>query len=388
MTRVAVPTRMLRWAIDRADVPEETLRERNNLDKLPEWLAGNRQPTLKQLEIFAKATHTPIGYLFLNEPPEERVPIPDFRTIAAQPVAHPSPNLLDTIYLCQQRQEWYRDYVRSLGEDPLPLIGSAHTADDINTTARNIRETLGFDLDQRRRFRTWTDALRHFIEQADQLGVLVMVSGVVGSNNRRKLDPEEFRGFALTDPLAPLIFINGADSKSAQMFTLAHELAHLWLGESALSDATARITPNHAVERWCNHVAAELLVPLDAIRDAHDPDQPLADALQTLARRFKVSTLVILRRLHDARFLSRDRFWAAFDEERQRLINLAVEKKRKGSRGDYYLTAAARVSKRFARAVVVATWEGHSTFTEAYRLLGCRKSSTLRELGHSVGVDV
>lgn len=373
---------MLQWAIDRSDEPERRLRER--FVKLPDWLSGERRPTLKQLESFARATHTPIGYLFLSDPPREPVPIPDFRTIAGQPVAQPSPNLLDTIYLCQQRQEWFRDYARSLGEQPLPFVGSARPTDDVTAAARQIRAALGFNLDQRRQFRTWIEALRSFIEQADDLGVLVMVSGVVASNNRRRLDPDEFRGFALADPLAPLVFINGADTKSAQMFTLAHELAHLWLGESALSDVTARITPDHAIEKWCNRVAAELLVPLDALRDAHTPGEPLRDALDRLARQFKVSTLVVLRRLFDARRLTRDVFWAAYDAELQHLREITAP----GSGGDYYRTTAARVSRRFARAVVTATWEGRTSFTEAFRMLGCRKTSTLRELGHSVGVDV
>ena len=145
-------------------------------------------------------------------------------------MSHPSPDLLETVYLCQQRQDWYRDFALSMHEPTLGFVGSANLKDDIVEIAATMRHILSFDLEERRRLATWTDALRHCIGQADALGVLVMASGVVGSNNRRRLEPREFRGFALADPLAPLIFINGADTKAAQMFTLAHELAHLWLG--------------------------------------------------------------------------------------------------------------------------------------------------------------
>jgi transcriptional regulator with XRE-family HTH domain len=228
---------MLRWACERAGYEPRDLARR--IPQLPAWERGEKQPTLKQLEEFAKATRTPIGFLFLPEPPVEAVPIPDFRTVAGGRIDHPSPDLLDTLYLCQQRQEWYREYTRSMGEGPLAFVGSVRTSDDVARAAAMIRNALGFDLDERRALPTWTEALRRFIAQADAAGVLVMVSGVVGSNNRRKLDPQEFRGFALADDRAPLVFINGADTKAAQMFTLAHELAHVWLGQSALSDAQA-----------------------------------------------------------------------------------------------------------------------------------------------------
>lgn len=379
MNRVAVKPELLRWARERSGRSAETLA--GKFPRLEAWERGEAQPTLKQLEQFAKATFTPVGYLFLQEPPVERVPIPDFRTLAGTPTGRPSPDMLDTIYLCQQRQEWYRDFARTMGEEPLALVGSVKVTDDVVATAAAMRRALGFDLDERRRLPTWTEALRRFVEQADGLGILVMVSGVVGSNNRRRLDPQEFRGFALADTLAPLVFVNGADTKAAQMFTVAHELAHLWLRESAVSDAQASEVPRHAVERWCNQVAAEVLVPLAAMRATYDRAAELDAEIARLARQFKVSTLVILRRIHDAGGLSRGQFRAAYEAEFERLRALP-----RTSGGDFYLTLGARAGKTFARALVVSTLEGRTSFTEAFRLLGFKKMVTFRELGESLGV--
>lgn len=381
MMRVEVKPELLRWARERSGLDPGALAHR--FPRLDGWERREASPTLKQLESFAKATHTPVGYLFLQEPPIERVPIPDFRTAGNEHIGRPSPDLLDTIYICQQRQEWYRDFARSEGEAPVPFVGSARPTDDVEATAARIRRALGFDVEERRQMPTWTEALRRFIEQADALGVLVMVNGVVGSNNRRKLDPREFRGFALSDHLAPLVFINGADTKAAQAFTLAHELAHIWLGLSAVSDAQASRMPEHEVERWCNRVAAELLAPLAAVRAEYQPGNPLGEEINRLARRFKVSTLVVLRRIHDVGGLTQDQLWRAYGEELQRLLALPA-----GSGGDFYLTLGARASKRFARALVVSALEGRSSFTEAFRLLGFKKMATFRELGQSLGVGV
>ena len=232
------------------------------------------------------------------------MPVPDFRTLRDELLAEPSTELLDTLYLCQQRQDWFRDYARMHGLTALGIRRQrARAGQRPRQWPRQMRETLALSADERRQLPTWTDALRQLIAQAEEAGVLVMASSIVGSNSHRKLDVGEFRGFALADPLAPLVFLNGADSKAAQMFTLAHELAHIWLGASGVSDSDAGQVPEQQVERWCNRVAAELLVPLEALRAAHRPDAPIPEEIQRLAREFKVSTLVALRRLFDAGFI-------------------------------------------------------------------------------------
>ncbi|MCY3878638.1 MAG: XRE family transcriptional regulator [Rhodobacteraceae bacterium] len=381
MIRSPVNPVLLRWARERAGIAQEDLTAK--FKKLPEWETGRIQPTLKQLEAFAHAVHVPVGYLFLSTPPEEVLPIPDYRTFAGHAVTRPSPNLMDTIYACQERQSWYRNHARVGGETEVDFVGSASIEASPETVARRMRETLGFDLVTRRECPTWTDALRLFIRQADDTGVLVMVSGVVMSNSRRSLDPTEFRGFALCDPLAPLIFVNGKDTKAAQMFTLAHELAHIWLGASALSNLGVVPGPGFRDEEvWCNAVAAELLVPLDALRSDLRRNEPLPDALSRLARIFKVSTLVILRRLLDAGWLTRERFDAAWAQESQRLGKLV----KSGSGGDFYRTTVARVGRRFARALVVSTLEGQTLYRDAFRMLGIKKTKTFNNLGREAGV--
>ena len=382
MTSVAVNTELLCWARERAGLAQDDLI--GKFKKLPEWEAGKARPTLKQVEAFARAVHVPVGYLFLTEPPEEIVPIPDFRTFAGQKVMRPSPNLLDTIYTCQERQSWYRDFVRVEREPELIFVGSATVATSPDVVAAEIRKTLGFNLEAQRACRTWTDAFRLFIEQADKASVLVMISGVVMSNNYRRLDPAEFRGFALSDPLAPLVFVNGSDPKAAQMFTLAHELAHLWLGASALSNIGAAPRLGFRQEEiWCNAVAAEVLVPLAILRAELRNGEPLPDTLSRLARTFKVSTLVVLRRLLDAKWLERSSFDEAWAQELKRLQTLAQG----GSGGgNFYHTTLARVSRRFTRALVVSTLEGQTLYRDAYRMLGVSRTETFNKLGREVGV--
>lgn len=348
---------------------------------LPEWEAGETHPTLRQLEHYAQATHAPLGYFFLSAPPQEAVPIPDFRTMG-HGVPRLSADLLDVIYTCQTRQAWYRDEALVSGEVPLAFIGSVTLATPPAEAAASIRQMLGFSVQARRECPTWAEALRLFIAQAEQAGVMVMVSGVVMNNNNRHLDPQEFRGFALSDAIAPLVFINGTDGKAAQMFTLAHELAHLWLGQTALSDAAMAEVSGHATETWCNRVAAELLAPQAEFCAALAQGEALDVALQRLARHFKVSTLVVLRRMLDVDWLGRDAFWRAYRAEEERLKTLAA---RNAGGGDFYRTTVARVSKRFAQALVASTLEGRTLYRDAFRMLGIAKPGTFNELSRTLG---
>lgn len=378
--RVTVKPELLRWAADRSGIEPEDLARR--FPRLHTWEIGDAKPTLKQLEHFARATHTPIGFLFLAEPPEERIPIPDFRTIRDERIRRPSPDLLDTIYLCQQRQDWYHDFAQGLGQEGRPFVGSIAPGTPVKDAAATMRARLAFSTDARRQSPTWEVALRTFVQLAEDAGVLVMVSGVVGNNTHRKLDPDEFRGFALVDDLAPLVFVNGADTKAAQMFTLAHELVHIWTGRSGVIDADVSAVPT-GHERWCNEVAAEILVPLDEFRLEHRGGATVRSELDRLARVFKVSTLVILRRMSDSGYLTGDPYWKAFRDELALLRSIE-----RGSGGNFYFTQPVRNSRRFTRALIADTLEGNTLYRDAFRMLGVSTDATFRELGAKLGFAV
>jgi Zn-dependent peptidase ImmA (M78 family) len=377
--RVEVSPRLLAWARRRSGLTVDDLVRR--FPGLGAWERGELLPTFKQLEGYAKATHTPIGFLFLPEPPEEQVPIPDYRTMGDKGIRRPSPDLLDTIYQCEQRQDWYREFAQVNQEKLVEFVGSLTTATPPVAAAATMREALRFDPGERGS--TWAEALRRLISRAEELGFLIMVNGVVGSNTHRKLDPREFRGFALADPLAPLVFVNGADTKAAQIFTVVHELTHLWLGGAALDDAdlTAAVSPD--TERWCNQVAAEVLLPLSAVTESPQVADLAAEA-ERLAQRFKVSTLVALRRIYDAGRLNWDDYQAAYRAEFERIRGLMSERTSGG--GNFFNTQPTRVSRRFAQAVIASTLEGQTLYRDAFQMLGFKKLSTFNELASQLGI--
>jgi len=383
--RVEVRPRVLEWARARSGVDDEVWEQR--FPRYEAWLGGQAAPTLKQLEDFARKTHTPVGFFFLEEPPVETVPIPDFRTIGDRPVAAAgdvvSADLLDVIYACERRQEWYRDNQLLEGEPPLPFVGVANTTDAVDDVAGQMRQTFDWTAQRRAGCRTSDAALTWLRERAEAAGVLVMISGIVGSNTHRALDPQEFRGFALVDRYAAVVFVNGADSKAAQVFTLVHELAHLWLGESALSDLDPQSIRSNAVERWCNQVAAEFLVPMAEFRQRFDQRADLRAQLRPLADHFRVSSQVILGRIREAGVLTWDEYLTELGVERQRVAAFLADR---GGGGNYYNTEPVQVSRRFASALIASAKEGRTPYTTAFRLLDVKKESTFDGLADRLGV--
>lgn len=366
MSRVAVSRDVLRWAIERSGLTPDSLQRK--FPKIRQWEVGASQPTLRQLESLAKATLTPLGFFFLPVPPEEQLPIPHFRTLDGGSPSRPGPDLLHTVQTMQRRQAWMHEFLIEQDQNRLPFVGSARIEEAPHSVADRIRRTLEFEEGWASQEATWTDALRVLRDAMEAVGILVIVNGIVGNNTNRRLDPTEFRGFVLVDDYAPLVFVNGADGKAAQMFTLAHELAHVFLGSSAAFDLRELRPADDPTEKACNRVAAECLVPERELRQAWPSVSRDPEPFQAIARHFKVSALVAARRALDlalirqAEFLE---FYRAYQEDERR-----TAAQQHGGGGDFYATQHGRVGRPFARAVARAAKEGQLLYSEAYRLTG------------------
>ena len=356
MTRVDVPPEMLRWACKRAGYDVGDLATR--VPQLQAWVRRERLPTLKQLEKLAKVTHTPLGYLFLPEPPEERLPVPDYRTVAGAARDRPSPDLLDTLYTMRRRQEWLRESLVDSDAEPLAFVASARLADDPGAVGREMRRSLGLDGEWAAGVGTWQDAVRELRRAIEKLGVMAVING----------------GFALTDPYAPLIFVNGADTKSAQTFTLAHELAHIWSGREGLSGFETLLPGGTDVEDWCNRAAAELLAPEREVRARWEEVRREARPFDSLARTFKVSSVVAARRALDLNLVDRSTFFDFYEN----YVNREHRSGAKSTGGNFYNNQNTRVGELFATQVLHAAMEGRIGFKQAYDLTGLRGGSFTR----------
>jgi Zn-dependent peptidase ImmA (M78 family) len=357
-TEVDINANMLTWAIVRAgyDLPEFA----EKMPRITAWINGEKKPTVKQLESFSKKVHLPFGYLFLPEPPKEPLPIPFFRTNGKQ-AEKVSLNVYDTILILQQRQSWLKEYLEDNDFEPLSYVGQFKNSQDVNAIVNSIRQTLGLAQDWAIHFRTWQDALNHLVETIEDKGIITVFNGVVENNTSRTIEVDECRGFVLVDDFAPFMFINNSDGKAAQLFTIVHELAHIWTGHSAGFDFRTLQPANDPIEVLCDKVAAEFLVPAETFSDQWNKNP----SIQSCTRFFKVSEIVIARRALDTGKISRNQFFAFYEEYKNREF---VKKQNQGSGGDFYATARKRLSLTFASHINNAVKTGQLLYRDAYKL--------------------
>ena len=359
---------VLRWARNRAGLDHATLARKVGVkeDRVAGWERSG-QISFRQAEKLADATYTPFGCLFLPEPVEDRLPIADFRTVGDRPPGRPSPNLLDTVHAMQRRQDWMRDDLIAHGIEPPGFVGAFAGGAPAKRMAAAARAALDLAPGWAAERRSWEEALRFLQQRMEHAGILLVVNGVVGNDTSRRLDPDEFRGFALVDEYAPLIFVNNADFKAAQMFTLAHELAHLLIGKEGVFNSDFLQPTGRCKEISCNAVAAEFLVPEAELRARWAPVQADPDRWRALARRFRVSEIVAARRALDLGLVSQSEFRDFYR------LSLGRNRNRRGkSGGDFWRTQNLRIGRRFGAAVVRAVLEDRLLYRDAYSLTDLR----------------
>lgn len=380
-SRISVSHRILEWAVARSGRSISDLQR--TLPKLPKWQEGEYL-TLHEVESLAKETSTPLGYFFLQDPPEDRLPIPHFRTIKNGFSNYsPSPELIDTIQIMEQRQSWMRENLIEEGQDRLNFVGSADIRESPENIANDIRQALNLEQLWAADQPNWNKALIELRARMEDAGILIVVTGIVGTNTHRKLEVSEFRGFVLVDDYAPLVFVNNSDGKAAQMFTLAHELAHIWFGKSAIFDLEGLQPADDEIEKACNRVAAEFLVPEKRLRELWEKSVKniqRSERYQEIARHFKVSELVAAYRLLNLGLIRNADFYEFYNIYEQDRRNFP---KSKG--GNFYDNQRIAIGRRFAEAVIIAAREGRLLYRDAYRLTGLQ-GNTFEVFAQKLGI--
>lgn len=362
---------ILIWARRRSQLSQSVLAKKlsTSAETLNKWEMGQKAPTIRQAQAIAAKTHIPLGYLYLNEPPIERLDLPDLRTVNGIQPNSPSSELLELAALMRERVSWYAEYLRDQGLTSNNCVGRRSSTEDVNQIVNDIRRTLAisegdYSADQDK-------YLRLLIKKIEQAGILVMKQATI--RNHRHLSVSEFRGFAISDPLAPLIFINFADVSCARLFTLIHELAHIWLGQSGISDAHP--DTDKAIEIKCNAIAAQFLVPEDQFLSSWQNERSWMENILQLRRQFRTSRWVIARRAESLGKITLPQYREYTAELRAEYVE---RDKNRNDGGDFYITKKSQISKPFSKAIVSEALSGKLLLREAGQLLDMRPPHVMK----------
>ena len=378
---VSIQPEIISWALGQAREEQLGTKLMNNIKQ---WLDGTKTPTFNQIEDFSRKANIPLGYFFLQTPPVEQLQLIEYRTVDSVELAHPSRNLIDTIHEMESVQAWMKEYRQETGFDVLPIVGCLKGNDDFKYIAKTIRKNMDLSDIWYESCTNMNAAFNYVRSRLEECGIVVMLNGVVGKNTHRTLSVDEFRAFAMVDEWAPLIFVNGADSQGARLFSLFHEIAHIWLGENDLYNDRGNSHEVKPIEILCNAVAGELMVPFDKFlvewNAATYADS--GEKIKNLAKHFKCGESVIARKAFDAKKISYDLYKSIIDDAIEAYRQMKENKESNG--GNYYNTMGNRLDGCFVRALCESINSGRTTYSEAYRLTNTSRK-TFSEIALRLG---
>lgn len=371
---------LLTWAIERSNLNRAEIARKLHLQPniLEAYERGLHYPLFNKALEMSKVLQVPFGYFFLTKPPSDEIPIPDLRTLSGTKITKPSPDFLEVLYQALSQHDWYKAYLKDEEAEPLPFTFRFTINSDIKEVANDIATRLGVNQALRREAGSWGNYLTKLSQRAEKAGIIVLRRAVVGSS-RRKLSRDEFQGFAVFHPVAPFVFINGQDYDSAKIFTLIHELAHIWIGQSGISkaDEVPSVEDMRAVERFCNSVAVEVLVPTEEFINKWDETYPDFDNINRLARHFLVSALVIVRRAKELNQINFPTFVQFLEEARKRMKPKA-KPKQQDSGGNFYNNLDARNSPTLVEAIATDVKRDGTLINDAAKLLSVKPPTIVK----------
>jgi Zn-dependent peptidase ImmA (M78 family)/transcriptional regulator with XRE-family HTH domain len=384
---------ILVWARESAGMSLEEAAEKLGLtqsvrqtaaDKLAEFEVGDKFPTRGQLLKIASVYRRPLTVFYMAAPPEIGNKGEDFRTIAGQ-VSAKETGLLDALLRDIRARQ---DMVRSVLEDddemrPLAFVGRTSIRENVALIAETIRQALGIaaarDL---RRFNGPEALFNDLRERIEKLGIFVLLVGNLGSHHSN-ISESIFRGFAIADEIAPFIVINDQDAKSARSFTLIHELVHIFVGSTGVSGSPTTIepaTPSGRVERFCNDVAGEFLLPTGELPGVEQiAEGAEREVIRIVAEAWNVSEPMVAYRFQRTGRISEAQYrdlCAHYAARWRQVRDRAREQNRDIEGGpNYYIVRKHRLGRALLGLVGRTLREEALTHTKAAKILGVKPSS-------------
>lgn len=378
---IHIENSILQWILD---TKLKNTSDNDNLQLVKEWLDGSKEPTLSKVEKLSRQIHVPFGYFLLNEPPEELPAMAEFRTLKSLKNHNPSDNLLDTISMMKNVQEWMHDYLIDAGMPELSYVGSQKKQSSMISLTAAFRDIFGIDENWMKGLTNCAKAFNEIKRVCTSHGILVFMNGIVGSNTRRKLNLEEFRAFSMMDAYAPLIFINVNDSETGRLFSLLHEMCHILMGENHIFDLELNSVGVPPVETMCNAVAAEILMPTKSFckfwKEDHSSD--VIEKVKNSTHQFPCSHIAAARKALELHLITRAQYHECEEVFKPNFKNI-----KKSGGGNYFRTQASHIDHRLLRALQNSILEGKTSYTEAFHLIRMNRVPFEKLIQHIVSSE-